>query len=690
MSRLIRLEKVGDWAHNYPWKHKEFRPRGPLKQKPNYSVLTAGLTALNGLTCLAIAIFYLIRPAALQGLIQVELAAGLALIAVLYYGSIHRIVRRLHEAVSTLVLAIISLLNLTLVIAQTGGLDSPLYALWLLVIVGSGLFGTPFTAAILGATVLAHVAVLAQHSFNGAYFSSHIIQLLISLAAGALAEWVYYRGTLSHKQANTLSGKLTQEQLKAEALMSSMADGVIVVDQDRQIQLINKAAQDLTGWNVAAAQGLDYRLILKLKNARGEETSEANDPFNESWAKKTSVVRNDLLCTTRNDKNIELSVSVSPIYDNNHQITGGIAVFRDISHEKAVERTRNEFVSTASHEMRTPVAAIEGYVSLAMNAKVATIDDRAKGYLEKAHLNTQHLGALFRDLLSVTKLDEGLIAHNLVAVNLTKMLQDITNDMQFAASKKSLSITFMPSAPYGPKMLVPSFWVMVDAERMREVIMNLIENGMKFTSEGGITIGIKGDDKTITASVSDTGIGIPAEDIPHLFQKFYRVDNSATRTIGGTGLGLYLVRTLIEVFNGRIWIESQFGKGSTILFTLPRISAPNVATAPAESSASSAPLLPSTPAPSLVPFPAAGQAATPINEPTAPVPSPVIISAPSTPTPATVTPNRQTPPVLAPQIIRPSLTDIRPMATISGLTSAVHPAFPATPTVAPQTVVAPQ
>ncbi len=637
-----------------------------MKQKPNYSVLAAGMSALNGLVLLSIAIFYLVRPDILQGLVQLELVAGLALIGVLYYASLHRLIRRLHEAISTLALATITIFNLALVIAQTGGLDSPLYALWLLLIVSSGLFGTFFTIAILSVTVIAHLAAIASHGFSGAYVAKHIIQMLLSLVAAGLAELVYYRGSFSHQAVTSLSGKLSQEQLKAQVLMSSMADGVIVVDQSRHVQLINTAAQNMTGWDEASAQNIDYQMIIKLKDARGESITSANDPFSESWAKRASIVRSDLVCTTRNGKSLELSISVSPIYDNdNQQITGGIAVFRDVSHEKEISRTRNEFVSTASHEMRTPVAAIEGYISLAMNAKVATIDDRAMGYLEKAHENTQHLGALFRDLLSVTKLDEGLIARNLVPVNLTEMLKDITNDMQFAASKKNLTITFMPSAPYGPKMLVPSYWAMVDAERMREVIMNLIENGMKFTTEGGITISINGDDKNLTVALQDTGIGIPQEDISHLFQKFYRVDNSATRTIGGTGLGLYLCRTLVELFNGRIWLESQFGQGTTFYFSLPRINQP---TTQAEATPIPNPNLKapqaSPQAPALVPLPAVP----------APVqPAPILNSELLTVTPSQFPINP----------VKPSLTDIRPVvAPIPTATSA--------PVPTPQTVVAPQ
>jgi PAS domain S-box-containing protein len=599
-----------------------------LEQKRSYAILASAQAIINGLIIAGVVFFYFLRPSALQGLAQVELLAGFSILALGYYLTLHRYLRKLYQGLSTLALTLLTTTNIVLLIVQTGGLDSPFYSLWLLAIVTSGIFGTSYTVVILGATIAVHLLTFINNGFDPSYMLGHIGQLVVSLLAAGLAEWVYYRGARSQKQAvASLSGQLGEEQLKAQALMSSMADGVVVINSARQIQLINHAAQTMTGWDEASAKGLDYHLVLKLTGPGDRELSEANDPFSESWSRNASIVHSDFTLMTKASRKIALSISVSPIYNAAREITGGIAVFRDISHEKEVERTRNEFVSTASHEMRTPVAAIEGYIALAMNAKVATIDDRAMGYLQKAHDNTQHLGALFRDLLSVTKLDEGLIAKNLGPVNVTKLLQDIVADMQFAAGKKGLTINLVARGQKNTRTIMPPFWAMVDLERLREVVMNLIENGMKFTTEGGITLSIDGDDKNLTVRVQDTGIGIAAEDITHLFQKFYRIDNSATRTIGGTGLGLYLCRTLIELFNGRIWVESETGKGSSFNFTLPRIAEPVAQPTPVPEAVTPTPTVAPTPIP-LTPQPA----------PVAPQPAPLPTTgvAPAAPQPIKV------------------------------------------------------
>jgi two-component system sensor histidine kinase VicK len=124
----------------------------------------------------------------------------------------------------------------------------------------------------------------------------------------------------------------------------------------------------------------------------------------------------------------------------------------------------------------------------------------------------------------------------------------------------------------GGKVIKPLYYVYADTHRIQEVLTNLINNAIKYTPEGGVTVTLTGDANVVQVQVADTGPGIPSEDLPHLFQKFYRVDNSMTRTIGGTGLGLFICRKIIELYNGRIWIESQLGKGSIFFINLPRLS----------------------------------------------------------------------------------------------------------------------
>lgn len=579
----------------------------------SYEILDLVLAGFGALLTAGIMLLYALNPASLKDTSLTNVIAGLGLLAFLYYLSLHQFLKKRFLGISTLALAGLSAVNLSLLILQTGSADSSFYSLWLLVIAASGLFGLLYIGISTGLGLALLTTGLVGHNFDGSYLMAHLPQILTTLAAAGLAEW------LGHRSSNRLaisSGPLTAGQLKTEELISNLADAVMVLDHQLNIQLFNPAAQQLTGWDLEAAQGLQYRSVLHLKTAGDQDVGDQNDPFIEAWNTRQHLVKNDVAMLSRAGRKIELSLSISPIYDSSGQPSGAIGVFRDISQEKAVERQRNEFISTASHEMRTPVAAIEGYIALAMNPKVATIDDRAHGFLDKAHKNTQHLGELFRDLLQITKMEDNQTAKNLVPVDLGQLVKDAVSDMQFSAQNKNLSLTFTSTAGTGDShSITPLYIVMGEPERLREVMMNLMENAIKFTSGGGITVRVIGDDNTATVSVSDTGIGIAAEDLPHLFQKFYRIDSSATRTIGGTGLGLYLCRSIIELYSGRLWVESELGKGSTFKFSLPRaknVTLPVATATPATNSS-----LPATPTPT----------ATPV--------APVAVSAPVEATPAT-------------------------------------------------------
>ena len=539
-----------------------------------YAVLAALQGLMGAVIVTATSLVYAFEPSSLQNASLTMAMAICGAIAALYYISIHQFLKKKYLAQSTLFLSLITGLNILLVVSATGGLDSPYYALWLLALVIAGFFGMTATWIVFLLTAAYFGYVFWQNDFSRDFIVGHLGELTMTLATAFIAEWIHRslgRSDIQHATVSKLSGKLTAESLKSEVIMASVGEGILVVDTNRRIQLFNPAAVGLTGWDVSTAQGIDYRLVLNLRDQAGNKLDDQKDPMTTMWQQGKNLVRNDLTMETKGGKKISVSLSLSPLFDNEHNISGGIALFRDISAEKEVERQRNEFISTASHEMRTPVAAIEGYLSLAMNTSVATIDERAKGYLEKAHSSTKHLGDLFRDLLSITIIEDKHEGGE-EFINLTEMVQSAVDDMKFEANKKSLELQFGPDEEHvrGEQFTMPVYAVRANPQRLREVIMNLIENAIKFTAEGSVRVTIGGNDQNVTVSVTDTGIGIESEDIPHLFQKFYRIDNSSTRTIGGTGLGLYLCRSIIERAGGKIWVESKPKQGSSFKFSLPR------------------------------------------------------------------------------------------------------------------------
>ncbi len=421
---------------------------------------------------------------------------------------------------------------------------------------------------------------------------SFVITLLCLSGFLAYALWKRRKQKPSgNQQVNQLSGALKHKEVQSEILIESITDGIIVVDTTGKINLINKAAADMAEWPVDEAMGFDSRVVLRLSD--DEQTNQAfgdnEHPFSQVLANRTRLSQT-LLLITRGGKKLFVSLVISPvIIPKKDELVGAIAVFRDVSAQKADEQRRADFISTASHEMRTPVAAIEGYLSLALNNNVSKIDAHAREYLEKAHLSTEHLGKLFQDLLTSAKAEDGRLTSHPIVVEIGAFVQQLADDLRFGAQKKGLESEFVSgshsdndgatidasagSASSMMKTIAPLYFAHVDPDRLREVVTNLFDNAVKYTQRGKVSLSVTGDQTNVQVQVSDTGPGIPAEDLPHLFQKFYRVDNSETRAIGGTGLGLFICRKIIELYGGNIQVQSTVGKGSAFTITLPRLSA---------------------------------------------------------------------------------------------------------------------
>lgn len=376
-----------------------------------------------------------------------------------------------------------------------------------------------------------------------------------------------------------------QEILKYEFILNAMTDGVMIINADQIIISLNDEAAAITGWPKAEALGLNYHSVVQPITNKNTSTPQGQDIIDRTLVQGKPLRDGEASLVSRSGKNVSVSISVSPLLNDQKQVSAVVVVIQDVSQERQAQQQRAEFISTASHEMRTPVAAIEGYLSLALNNKVSYVDDKAREYLEKARASTQSLGKLFQDLLTSSRVEDGRLTSHPEIIEMGDYLTKLVEELRFAVTKKNLKLALSIgsgeiigtagntlNSSNGPKTIRPLYYVEADPDRLREVITNLFDNAIKYTEQGGISIGLTGDASVVQFSIRDTGAGIPAEDILHLFQKFYRVDNSATRTVSGTGLGLFISRKIVELYNGRIWVESDLGHGSTFYINLPRIS----------------------------------------------------------------------------------------------------------------------
>ena len=374
---------------------------------------------------------------------------------------------------------------------------------------------------------------------------------------------------LNQTAPTTRSAKL------ANLVLNSIDEGVMIVHSSGIVVLINPAAMRLLGTSDPnTVENLQLASILKLENGEGLKIDDNINPVLRAVMNGENYNTRDLVLVSIQEqrKPVAISVVCTTAGQNERIIT-----LRDIARELEEEGEQAEFISTASHEMRTPVASIEGYLGLALNPKTATIDDRARKYLEEAHASSKHLGRLFKDLLDVTKLDDKKIRVQLSPVEMSSTVRSIANGQVPMMNEKGIHYTFGASSARSDnttRTINQEVYASVDIDFLREVVNNLVENAIKYTaSGGGIWINVRGDGDRVLINVTDTGIGISPDDLKHIFQKFYRADNSQTRTVGGTGLGLYLVKQRVEAMGGKVWAESSFGEGSTFYLSFPRITA---------------------------------------------------------------------------------------------------------------------
>lgn len=456
------------------------------------------------------------------------------------------------------------------IVLTTGTTSSPLIGLWIVTGVFAGVFGWRgflfITLLIIGYDIYAFL--------TNAPIEAIVIGSIASVSPMIASFIIWHtksdKETAKDKAYNELATELSHEANKSEVVINAINDGVVLVDTSGVIQLINPAAQRIIGWGQNDAVGLSYKSVIKLNDKADKPLTDANDPVAQVLATNQDSHSEDFSVTTESGKKILLSLIVSPI---GNPSTGAIMVFRDMTKEKAEEREQAEFISTASHEMRTPVASIEGYLGLALNPAIVQVDEKGRDYIQKAHESAQHLGRLFQDLLDVSKAEDGRLSNNPKVVDVADFVGDVAEGLQPKATEKGLRFLYKPrpETESNIRTVTPVYYAHVDNDHLREVVANLIENAIKYTPAGDVIIDVGGDETHVTISVQDSGIGIPTEDIPHLFQKFYRVDNSDTREIGGTGLGLYLCRRLAEVMGGQIKVESEYKRGSTFSLVLPRI-----------------------------------------------------------------------------------------------------------------------
>ena len=233
----------------------------------------------------------------------------------------------------------------------------------------------------------------------------------------------------------------------------------------------------------------------------------------------------------------------------------------DIEYLERLQRMRSQFLANVSHELRTPIFSIQGYLETLLNG---AIDDPKvnKHFLQKANQNTVNLSNLLNDLIDISMIESGEMRMSYRYFDINNFIQNILSEFIPMAEEKNIKLTFNPTKD--------GLQVFGDKDKLRQVLVNLLQNAIKYTDEGSIEILLTEEKKVVNIAVKDTGIGIPEEDLNRVFERFYRVDKARSRAVGGTGLGLAIVKHIIEAHNSKIVVQSKLNKGSTFSFKLKK------------------------------------------------------------------------------------------------------------------------
>lgn len=261
----------------------------------------------------------------------------------------------------------------------------------------------------------------------------------------------------------------------------------------------------------------------------------------------------------------ELVFEVSTIYIHREKrVIGTLVVIRDISREKLIEQLKTEFVSLAAHQLRTPLSAIKWTLKMLLDGDLGEITKEQREFIEKTYQSNERMIRLINDLLNVTRIEEGRFLYNIQKEDLREIIKDCVKISKEAAEKKGLKVIVQLPSDSLPK-------VSVDREKISLAIQNLIDNAVNYTKKGHIKVSLSfnKNKKEFLVSVEDTGIGIPKEQQKRLFVKFFRASNAQRLNTEGSGLGLFIAKNVIEAHKGKIWFESEAGKGTTFYFTIP-------------------------------------------------------------------------------------------------------------------------
>jgi PAS domain S-box-containing protein len=356
--------------------------------------------------------------------------------------------------------------------------------------------------------------------------------------------------------------RVEKDHLRDEAIVNSIGEGLIITNEYGKIATINPTALETLGLGEDASKvvGQGFMSVVKAVDEKGEPLDPFERPITEALETGKVVTATSLYQRT-DGVTIPVFVAVSPIVLQGRPL-GAVEVFRDITKERELEKAKEEFVSLASHQLRTPATGVKAFTSMLLDGYAGKLTAKQREFLLKAVDSNERQLQIIDDMLNVARADSGRLVLVLEKLDLADMVAKVVDEQRSTIEGRHQTIT-VTGPKKGPELVA-------DPSRLRMVIENFLSNASKYTPEKGkLAIDFSADDKLVTIKISDSGVGIAKKDIARLFKKFSRIDNPLSTAVGGTGLGLYLAGKIIELHKGKINVESKIGKGTTFAIQLP-------------------------------------------------------------------------------------------------------------------------
>ncbi|MEK7571219.1 MAG: ATP-binding protein [Patescibacteria group bacterium] len=360
-------------------------------------------------------------------------------------------------------------------------------------------------------------------------------------------------------------GEVEIEKVKDEAVIASIGDGVLVTDAQAHIIVMNKGAEEILGLQLSAIKNKTVFDSFQLYDKEDKEVPVEQRPM--SIVLQTGKkVENVYTHHQQNGDVAFVHFSANPVILG-EKIVGVIAIIRDVTEQKAIDRMKTEFISLASHQLRTPLSAVRWFSEMLLQGDAGKLNDEQQDFTRNIYDSIERMIDLVNSLLNISRIESGRIIIDPKPTDLKEMVEGVLKELEQLILKKELHCVVSVNENL-PK-------INIDPRLIRQVYLNLLTNAIKYTEKGGdVNVFISRKGEEIISQITDTGLGIPKLQQGRLFEKFFRADNAAQKETVGTGLGLYLVRIILESSQGKIWFASEEGKGTTFWFSLPAAGTP--------------------------------------------------------------------------------------------------------------------